>query len=167
MSLVVMHRAAMDVRCPYFDYDLIDFVYELPRAVRVNPRLRWQIMDLRLRPLTRIPHDRDWRLPVVNPVHRAAHSLRTRAIARFNRLVYPAFPLPDTLYADYESYLRTDLRTWAQDLLLSPRALDRGLFAPDAVRALWERHLGGRELWTIGKIAPLMTIELFLRAFVD
>lgn len=167
MSLVVMHRAAMDVRCPYFDSDLIDFVYALPRGVRVSPRLRWLIMDKRMRPLTRIPYDRDWRLPVVNPLHRAAHGLATKAIARFNRLVYPAFPLPDTLYADYESYLRTDLRTWAEDLLLSPRALDRGFFAADAVRALWERHLSGRELWTIGKIAPLMTIELFLRAFVD
>jgi asparagine synthase (glutamine-hydrolysing) len=124
-------------------------------------------MDRRLRPLTRIPHDRDWRLPVANPVRRAAHSLVTRAIARFNRLVYPIFPLPDTLYADYEAYLRKDLREWAGDLLLSPRALDRGFFSPDAVRALWERHLSGRELWTIGKVAPLMTIELFLRQIVD
>jgi len=32
---------------------------------------------------------------------------------------------------------------------------------------LWQRHLSGRELWTIGKIAPLMTVELYLRQTVD
>jgi len=166
MTLIVFHRAAMDVRCPYFDYDLIDGVYSLPSAVRLNARLRWAIMDRRLRALARIPHDRDWRLPVVNPVRRAVHGLGTRARSRINRLA-PVWPLPDTLYADYESYLRTDLRAWAEDLLLSPRAADRGFFAPDAVRALWQRHLSGRELWTIGKIAPLMTVELYLRQTVD
>jgi asparagine synthase (glutamine-hydrolysing) len=30
-----------------------------------------------------------------------------------------------------------------------------------------ERHLSGREHWTIGKIAPLITYEMMLRWFVD
>jgi asparagine synthase (glutamine-hydrolysing) len=41
------------------------------------------------------------------------------------------------------------------------------LFNPTAVRSLWERHLRGDELWTIGKIAPLMTIELVTRLLID
>lgn len=62
---------------------------------------------------------------------------------------------------------RTDLRAWAEGILFDPRARQRGLFDPDTVRALWERHLRGQKLWTIGKIAPLMTIELVLRGLID
>jgi asparagine synthase (glutamine-hydrolysing) len=71
------------------------------------------------------------------------------------------------LYADYEHYLRTDLRRWAEALLFESRTRDRGLFNPAAVQQLWERHLSGRELWTIGKIAPLMTIEQTIRYLID
>ena len=41
------------------------------------------------------------------------------------------------------------------------------MFDPDEVRRLWERHLRGDELWTIGKVAPLITIELVLRSLMD
>jgi asparagine synthase (glutamine-hydrolysing) len=166
LNLVVFHRAAMDVRCPYFDYDVIDYVYGLPTSVRLDQRLRWTIMERRMPHLARVPHDRDWRLPMNQSPLRAIHHIGRAAMARINTRL-PWFSLPATLYADYEMYLRTDLREWAEDLLLSPRATDRGLFDPEGVRALWDRHLGGRELWTIGKIAPLMTIELVMRALVD
>jgi asparagine synthase (glutamine-hydrolysing) len=45
--------------------------------------------------------------------------------------------------------------------------MERGLFDPAAVRALWDRHVSGKELWTIGKVAPLITIELVLRTLLD
>ena len=72
-----------------------------------------------------------------------------------------------SLYADYEGWLRRELRAWGQDLLLGPRARARGLFEPAAVQSLWDRHQSGRELHTLGKLAPLMTYELLLRRFVD
>jgi asparagine synthase (glutamine-hydrolysing) len=165
LNLVVFQRAAIEVRCPYFDYDLIDYVYGLPPVVRLDRRLRWLVMERRMPHLSRIPHDRDWRLPMTRSL-RTVHHLGRAAIARLSPWL-PVSPLPDTLYADYEEYLRTDLREWAEDLLLSPRACDRGLFDPDAVRGLWNRHLSGHELWTIGKVAPIMTIELVMRALVD
>jgi asparagine synthase (glutamine-hydrolysing) len=50
-------------------------------------------------------------------------------------------------------WLRGPLRDWAEDLL-SPAALSAdGLFRPEPVRALWERHLAGEQweyaLWSI------------------
>ena len=166
-TLVVFHRAAVEVRCPYFDYELVDAIYELPSAVRLDPRLRRLLLTRRMPRLASIPQDRDWRLPLLGSPRTRWHELGVRVRTRVNRSVYLFAPLPDTLYADYETYLRRDLREWAEDLLLSRRAQARGLFAPDAVRALWERHLSGKELWTIGKIAPLMTIELVLRSLAD
>jgi len=63
-------------------------------------------------------------------------------------------------------WLRTDLRDLARDLLLSPRATERGYFVPAAVRTLWEDHQRGardhaHHLWA------LMMLEMWHRVFVD
>jgi asparagine synthase (glutamine-hydrolysing) len=71
------------------------------------------------------------------------------------------------LYADYEEYLRKDLRPWVEELLFGKHSLIRDWFDRAAVRSLWERHLSGRELWTIGKLMPLVTIEQVMRRFFD
>ncbi|MGH7392611.1 MAG: asparagine synthase (glutamine-hydrolyzing) [Candidatus Rokuibacteriota bacterium] len=64
------------------------------------------------------------------------------------------------------AWLRTDLRPLAEDLLLSPRAVQRGYFSPERVRGLWDAHQGGRRdhahpLWA------LMMLEFWHRLFVD
>ena len=71
------------------------------------------------------------------------------------------------LHADYEEWLRTDLRPWAEAILLDERTLSRGIFRPEALRSLLDRHLAGHEQWTIGKIAPIMTFEMMLRKYYD
>lgn len=63
-------------------------------------------------------------------------------------------------------WLRGDLRGTAEDLLLSERALARGYFKPDQVRAMWHRHQQGQrehphQIWA------LMVLELWHRLFVD
>jgi asparagine synthase (glutamine-hydrolysing) len=71
------------------------------------------------------------------------------------------------LYADYENYLRGDLRAWARDILFDKRTLERGIFNPQFIRSIWERHQSSQELHTIGKIAPVMTYEMMLRRLYD
>jgi asparagine synthase (glutamine-hydrolysing) len=64
------------------------------------------------------------------------------------------------------SWMRGDLRPWMEDLLLSPRALKRGYFQPEALRQVVDRHLGGQEdrsfeLWA------LLWLELWHQEFMD
>jgi asparagine synthase (glutamine-hydrolysing) len=64
------------------------------------------------------------------------------------------------------SWLRGDLCDLARELLLSPRAAQRGYLDARAVRGLWERHQAGRrdhgaQIWA------LMMLELWHRTFVD
>jgi asparagine synthase (glutamine-hydrolysing) len=64
------------------------------------------------------------------------------------------------------NWMRGDLRSWMEDLLLSPRALKRGYFQPEALRQVVDRHLDGREdrsfeLWA------LLWLELWHQEFID
>src|SRR5262249_31917392 len=51
-------------------------------------------------------------------------------------------------------WMRGELRTWVEDVLLSPRALKRGYFQPETLRQVVWAHLDGREghsleLWAL------------------
>jgi len=64
------------------------------------------------------------------------------------------------------NWMRGELRSWMEDLLLSPRALKRGYFQPEALRKVVDRHLEGREdrsfeLWA------LLWLELWHQEFTD
>mgnify|MGYP005844246209 CR=1 FL=1 len=164
---VVLGRSAFEVRCPYFDYEFVAFMYSLPEDIRTRPMLRREVISRRMPRLAAVPHEKDDLVPHTNSIIYHWHAILQRGKRRLNCHLASVFPQRPRLYADYEEYLRTDLRDWAEGILFDQRTRDRGLFDPTAVRALWERHLKGNEIWTIGKIAPLMTIELVLRYLHD
>jgi asparagine synthase (glutamine-hydrolysing) len=80
-----------------------------------------------------------------------------REILRRKKL---GFPVP------IAGWLRGPLRAAMEELVTSPRSLDRGLFEPDLVRALVREHSSGAgnhgdRLWL------LMNLEIWLRTFLD
>jgi asparagine synthase (glutamine-hydrolysing) len=117
--------------------------------------------------LAYIPYDHDEFLPTTRPTPRQIHALGIRVQRRVNRHIKVVFPERHTLYADYENYLRYELRDWAERLLFDDRTLGRDIFCPQALRSLMDRHLAGYEIHTIGKIAPIMTFEMMMRRLFD
>jgi hypothetical protein len=159
LNFVTFTRSAVGVRCPFIDREFIDYVYALPDAVLLHPQFHHAVTT-RLAPrLTTIPRDRDWRLPHPSPWVRTPHALWRRGLGWLGRHGVDLTTPHATLYADYENYLRHELRPWAERLLFDERTLARGFYDVAALRALWQRHLDGRELHTIGKLAPLMAIR--------
>jgi len=64
------------------------------------------------------------------------------------------------------NWMRGELRSWMEDLLLSTRSLKRGYFQPEALRQVVDRHLEGLEdrsfeLWA------LLWLELWHQEFMD
>ena len=163
LTMHVMARGFVEARAPFKDDDLVEYFLSLPEPVRRSPWLRRAVLHGRSPALSAIPYERDGLPPHPNRFVRRAHELRRRT----GRVWPHARQQPTRLYADYEHYLRTDLRPWAEELLFGDRTRQRGLFDPAAVAALWTRHLDGRELWTIGKIMPLITIEQVMRGLFD
>lgn len=166
-GMIVFQRSAFEVRCPFFDYSLIDFLYSLPESIRGSSALHRGIITRRMPALALAPNEKDERLPHTNPFLSMGYAALQKAKRGVNKLAGPVFPRRPRLYADYETYLRTDLRAWAEELLFDPRTVERGLFNPAVVRRLWERHLKGDQLWTMGSVAPLITIEMVVRHLIE
>jgi len=166
-NMVTFLRSHIEARFPFFDYDLFDFLYSLPARLRGRRVLYRAVIQRETPRLARIPYAYDEFLPTDRSLLRSLHGFGVRLKRRINRHVAPVFPELLTLYADYENYLRTDLREWAESILFDKRTLERGIFDPAFLRSIWARHQSGREMHTIGKIAPIMTYEMMLRRLYD
>ncbi|MDL1884307.1 asparagine synthetase B [Anaerolineae bacterium CFX8] len=161
-NMVKTARSHLEVRSPFWDYNLIDFMYSLQPEIRRDQLMYRHIITREMPKLALIPYDKKEYLPTINAWQHSLHALSVRARRRLR-----LFPNRPTLYADYENYLRGDLRAWAENLLYDRRTQERGLWNVAFVRSLMERHLAGHEPWTIGKIAPLITFEMVMREYFD
>jgi asparagine synthase (glutamine-hydrolysing) len=65
-----------------------------------------------------------------------------------------------------DRWFRHELKDLATDTLLSPRALTRGYFKPEAVRRLIEEHASGRAFWH-HQLWNLLMLEFWHRMFID
>ena len=166
-NMVTFARSHIEVRFPFFDYALFDFLYSIPASVRAHRMLHRAVIQRETPRLGYIPYDHDELLPTLKHLRRGIHALPIKLKRRFNRHLWPVFSEHPTLYADYENYLRHELRPWAEGILFDRRTTGRGIFDPAFLRTLMDRHLSGLEEWTIGKIAPIITYEMMLRRFYD
>jgi asparagine synthase (glutamine-hydrolysing) len=166
-NFITFTRSHIEVRFPFFDYDLIDFLYSIPAKTRGHRKLYRELIRRETPELARIPFDKEGFLPTTQPFLEGAHKLSLKLLRRFNRHVHPVFREWKTLYVDYENFLRGDLSSWAHAILFDPQTIERGIFDQKGLRSLWDRHQSGIEEATIGKIAPVMTYEMMLRRLYD
>jgi asparagine synthase (glutamine-hydrolysing) len=163
----VFHRSHLEQRFPFYDYRYFEFVHALPPEMLFNRRLRRAIILSKMRPLARIPYDKD-NLPITGDrISYVAAKFVQKVKSFMNRYVAPMFPEYATLYADYENWLRNELQEWGRGILLGERTLQRDVFNTEFLRSLWRRHQSGLEEHTIGKIAPIMTYKMMLRRYWD
>ncbi len=166
-NLITFCRSHVEVRFPFFDYELFEFLYSAPAKVRGSKALYRAMIQRETPQLAYIPYDHDELLPTTKALNRELHAVAVKLKRRINRHIRPLFAERHTLYADYENYLRNDLGMWAEGILYDRRTAERGIFDPSFLRTLMKRHLSGLEEWTIGKIAPVITYEMMLRALYD
>lgn len=166
-QFLVFGRSHLEQRLPFCDYAYADFVYGLPRSMLIDRRLRRAILRRRMPDLTRVPYAADGLPPTDREARRRLARLLRRCRLAVNRHVRPMFAEHAAVSGDYEGWLRADLRDWGHDLLLGERARQRPWFNLRTVEWLWRRLQSGTEPDIIGKLAPLMTWELFQRRFCD
>jgi asparagine synthase (glutamine-hydrolysing) len=158
---LVYQRTFFEARYAFCDYALNDFVFSLPVEYRLRDRLYLAVINREIPEVTWVPRDTDERLLTDRRLIREAHGLWQKV----HQHVTGRRRRP--IHEDPEGWLQRDLCDWAEELLFDPRTLERGIFNPAFLRSIFERHMSGREVHTIGKIAPIMTYEMMLRRFFD
>jgi asparagine synthase (glutamine-hydrolysing) len=129
--------SSVEVRVPFLDRGLAEFV-----AWNVPPNLKLKGF---LRPTTKYIF------------RKAMQDLLPREVLEQPKAGFAA-PV------DY--WLANDLREMVDDLLSETRVRERGLFRPQAVRALVEQHRKGVQDWS-PQIWQFLTLELWMQTFLD
>jgi asparagine synthase (glutamine-hydrolysing) len=165
-GIITYKNSHIENRLPYYDYSLVELGGHLRPEWRPHRAMKWRYLQRFAPRFALIPHDKDLRLPTENVLLRRLHSLYVRSSRALREAV--GRPIADrTLHTDFESDLRGVLKDWAESIVLDERTLSRGIFSPEALRSMFDRHMSGNEVHTIGKLAPIMTYEMVLRRFID
>lgn len=157
-------RAGVESQSPFFDRDVVDAICAIPLAYKLKHRLYLPVLR-RLSPATaNVP----WQRTMLAPARGYHANLAALAAHRLMRIACKPLkidPFPRLAVTDTAGWMRGPWREPLAEVILSERALSRGLFNPDGVRALWEAHQSGGNYTT--QLGVLMTIELFARWAVD
>ncbi|MEX2317848.1 MAG: asparagine synthase-related protein [Pirellulales bacterium] len=159
MLSMVKFRSVVEPRLPYLDRQLVERLLALPVEWRLDDELQTHILRKRKPEFCDVENTNTGTVL-------GASSLR-RAYAGFKMKVFSKLGVPG--YHPYERlglWLRRELAPLVRRILLSEQCLDRGVFAPDTVRRVVERHLNGRRNHTY-LILAMMIFELGQRRLVD
>lgn len=163
---VVCHRAFFEERLPFLDYDYFDFTLSLPPEFEYNRRFRKSMIVHSAPELARVPHAKD-DLPITGNWRRSVAKIALKGRWLLNQKFGGRFTFPSIFYADYEGWLRNELKNWAETILFGKEMRKRAIFNLDYLKSIWGRLQSGREDNLIGKIAPFMSYEMMIQALVD
>jgi asparagine synthase (glutamine-hydrolysing) len=166
-NFVIFNGSHFENRFPGHDYQFFNFIYSLPPSIKADRRLQKDVIDHVNPHLSAIPSAKDRLAFSRNPLRRSSQLIITRLKQRTNRHIAHIFNEPSKEYADYELWLQNDLNEWAVDILTNERIRARGMFNIDFIESLLRRNRSGQELFTIGKIAPIMTFEMMMQRYFD
>ena len=148
-----------ETRLPFLDNDVIEILLSAPPQWKRGDQIQSHILAKR----------RPEFLAVVNANTGAplgATALRQRA-TQFRNRVFAKLGLPG--YQPYERlglWLRRELRTWVEEVLFSPRTLDRGVFEPETVKKVVHNHMDRQSNHT-ALLLTMLIFELGQREFID
>jgi asparagine synthase (glutamine-hydrolysing) len=158
-------RSKAMVRLPFCDNDLIDFSIQLTPGLRYERRLMKNAFVRAFPELAQIPIT-ETGLPLML----CAREIRIRAGRMLRWHLHQRGLLKGPYrekrpYANYGLWFRTILRNWVEDLLLSPRAVERGYYNPEYLRKTITAHMNGADYAV--HIGAMLSIELWHRMYLD
>jgi asparagine synthetase B (glutamine-hydrolysing) len=156
----VFRRSYFEVRYPFCDIDLIDYVYSMPIEFRMHDKLYLAVINKITPGLTWVPRASNNQFltdnRIINTFTKYWHKIG-------DKIIKDQRPVG---HEDPAGWLRNDLQEWTKSVLFCNSMEEHGLFNIDFLRSLYERHMSGHEGHNIvGKIAPVMTYEMMLQRF--
>lgn len=162
---VEVTRTKAVVRLPFADNDLVDFSLRIPPGLRYERRLMREAFVRAFPKLAQIPVA-DTGLPMKLCARDVSSRIRQVLWWKMQTpgLKRLAGPMRKP-YKDYSKWFRTVLRNWVEETLVSPKALQRGLFNPDFIKKVVSEHMEGSN-HTV-KLGALLSLELWQQQYLD
>jgi asparagine synthase (glutamine-hydrolysing) len=158
MSLVKF-GSVVETRLPYLDNEVVDAVLAAPVCLKLDDEIQAEILRRHCPGLLGVMN--------VNTGARIQAGRLARHFGKFRQTVLAKLGVKG--YQPYERlglWLRRELRPLVAKLLLDSRCLDRGIFSPQVVRDVIERHNTRRANHTF-LILAMMIFEAGQRMFAD
>ena len=159
-------RWQLECRTPFTDTDVVDFCLRLPPGLRVDRCLFTGTLVNSFPKLAKVPNDRtglpflvDARYLVLQTRINLLYWLHKRGLVR-DRPKHKR-----KLYARYDLWFRTKLRSWLEGILLDRRTLERGILRAEVIRQIVQEHMAGAD--RTHELGMLLSIELWHRAYID
>jgi asparagine synthase (glutamine-hydrolysing) len=158
MSLVKIGSVA-ETRLPYIDNDVVDALMAAPPGMKLDELIQTHILKRRMPAFLGVVN--------ANTGARMGAGRLARFAAKVRMKVFAKLGVPG--YQPYERlglWLRRELRSTVERILLSDRCLGRGVFNPAGVRSAVDGHLNRGRNHTYLLLA-MMVFEVGQREFAD
>ncbi len=156
---MVEFGSLVETRLPFLDNDLIDVLFSAPPELKIGDKIQSHILRRRKPDFLGVINANTGAPLGAGPLRNLTAKIKVKVLAKLGVRGYQP-------YERLGRWLREDLRPLVNSLLLSERCLDRGVFDPQTVRAVVDRHLTGRSNHTFLLMA-MMIFELGQREFAD
>jgi asparagine synthase (glutamine-hydrolysing) len=156
---MVEFGSVVETRLPYLDADLVATLLGTPPELKMGEQIQSHILRRRMPSFLDVVNANTGARMGAGRVNRAFNKLRHKVLAKLGVKGYQP-------YERLGLWLREELRTLVERLLLSDRCLGRGVFDADAVKAVVDAHLNlGRNHTYL--LLAMMIFELGQREFID
>jgi hypothetical protein len=151
--------SVVETRLPYLDNELVDELFMAPPELKLGDGIQTHILRRHRPEFLNVVNVNTGTVVGAGTMRRAVHGFRKRVLAKLGVKGYQP-------YERLGLWLRRELRPLVQRLLLSDRALGRGVFDADAVREVVNDHVAERRNYTYLLLA-LMIFETFQQEVVE
>jgi hypothetical protein len=149
MLSLMKFRSVVEPRLPYLDRDLVERLLSIPAEWRLGDDLQTHILRKCQPKFCRVENTNTGAILGASGVRRSYAHLKMRILSKLG--------VPG--YQPYERlglWLRRELAALVRDTLLSDQCLERGVFSPDTLRLVVERHLAGKQNHTYLILAAMI-----------
>ncbi len=156
---LVKFGSVVETRLPYLDNEVVDALLAAPMDLKLDEEIQAEVLRRRCPALLDVVN--------VNTGARMRAGRLARLCGKVRQKVFAKLGVKG--YQPYERlglWLRRELKPLVAEVLLDSRCLDRGLFHPQAVRDVIERHNSGQANHTF-LILAMLIFETGQRMFAD
>jgi asparagine synthase (glutamine-hydrolysing) len=162
---VELVRSRAVVRTPFCDNDLVEFMLSVPPGLRYDRYLMKEAFIQAYPDLAKVPYT-ETGYPMVPCARDLLMRINSQARWRLRAAGLQWIPIRRIRpYAEYNLWMRTALRAWVEEILLSKRFSEREYFNHDYVQRLIGEHMNGAD--HAKKLGVLITLELWHQIYLD